>query len=123
MDIKRVKRISAEMQKEISMIIANEIKDPRVSPMASVTAVELKNDLQFAKVFISVLGDDKEKEETIDGLNSSIGFIKRELGERLNLRHIPELSIELDESIERGLYMDKLIDEVIKKDNENKRDE
>lgn len=123
MDIKRVRRIAGEMQKEISMIIANGIKDPRVSPMASVTAVDLKNDLQFAKIYISVLGDDKEKQDTIDGLKSSIGFIKKELGERLKLRHIPDITIHLDESIERGIYMEKLISEVMKKDNENRKND
>lgn len=123
MDIKRVRRIAGEMQKEISMIISNGIKDPRVSPMASVTAVDLKNDLQFAKIYISVLGDDKEKQDTIDGLKSSIGFIKKELGERLKLRHIPDITIHLDESIERGIYMEKLISEVMKKDNENRKND
>lgn len=121
MDIKRTKRIEAEMKKEISLLMANEIKDPRLSAMASITAIELTNDLSQAKIFISVLGDREDKENSLAGLESSKGFIKKELGNRLKLRHIPDLIFKLDETIEHGLYMDKLIDEVIKRDNENRK--
>ncbi|MGF0040463.1 30S ribosome-binding factor RbfA [Peptoniphilaceae bacterium SGI.131] len=121
MDIKRTKRIEAEMKKEISLLMANEIKDPRLSAMASITAIELTNDLSQAKIFISVLGDREDKENSLAGLESSKGFIKKELGSRLKLRHIPDLIFKLDETIEHGLYMDKLIDEVIKRDNENRK--
>lgn len=121
MDIKRTKRIEVEMKKEISLLMANEIKDPRLSAMASITAIELTNDLSQAKIFISVLGDREDKENSLAGLESSKGFIKKELGSRLKLRHIPDLIFKLDETIEHGLYMDKLIDEVIKRDNENRK--
>lgn len=121
MDIKRIRRIEAEMKKEISLLMANEIKDPRLSYMTSITAVELAKDLSQAKIFISILGDREEKESTLTGLESSKGFIKKELGNRLKLRHIPDLIFKLDETIEHGLYMDKLIDEVIKRDNKNRK--
>ena len=121
MDLKRTRRIAQELKKEVSSIISIDLKDPRVSSLASITDVELTNDLSQAKIFVSIIGDDEEKEETIEGLNSSKGFIKKELGQRLRLRHIPDLIFVLDETIERGRYMDNLIDKVIKQDEENRK--
>lgn len=121
MDLKRTRRIAQELKKEVSSIISIDLKDPRVSSLASITDVELTNDLSQAKIFVSIIGDDEEKEETIEGLNSSKGFIKKELGQRLRLRHIPDLIFVLDETIERGIYMDNLIDKVIKQDEENRK--
>ena len=121
MDDKRTRRIEHELKREISSIMANDIKDPRVSTLASITAVDMTRDLQFAKVFVSTIGDEKEKEDIIEGLKNATGFIKRELGARLNLRHVPELTFHLDESIERGMYMGKLINDVLKQDEENRK--
>lgn len=121
MNEKRTRRIENEIKKEVALIIANDIKDPRVSSLISVTAVELSNDLEFAKIFISVLGDDQSKQDAVDGLENATGFIKREIGSRLKLRHIPELSFKIDDSIERGIYMDKLIQDVLKADEENRQ--
>lgn len=121
MDLKRTRRIAQELKKEVSSIISIDLKDPRVSSLSSITDVELTNDLSQAKVFVSIIGSDQEKEETIEGLNSSKGFIKKELGQRLRLRHIPELIFVLDQTIERGVYMDNLIDKVIKQDEENRK--
>ena len=121
MDDKRTRRIEHELKREISSIMANDIKDPRVSTLASITAVDMTRDLQFAKVFVSTIGDEKEKEDIIEGLKNASGFIKRELGARLNLRHVPELTFHLDESIERGMYMGKLINDVLKQDEENRK--
>lgn len=118
MDKKRIRRIESELKKEISMIINQDIKDPRIADIISITEIDLTDDLQSAKVYFSVLGDDKEKQDSLEGLNSSIGFIKRELGSRMNLRHIPDLKLILDEKIEEAMRMEKLIDDVIKKDNE-----
>lgn len=118
MDKKRIKRIESELKKEISLMINSDIKDPRIAPITSITDIELTDDLQSAKIFVSVLGSDFEKSETIYGLQNSIGFIKRELGKRMNLRHIPDLKIILDEHIEEAIRMEKLISDVIKKDNE-----
>lgn len=121
MNEKRTRRIENEIKKEVALIIANDIKDPRVSSLISVTAVELSNDLEFAKIFISVLGDDQSKQDAVDGLENATGFIKREIGSRLKLRHIPELSFKIDDSIERGIYMDKLIQDVLKADEDNRQ--
>lgn len=118
MDKKRIRRIESELTKEISIMIRSDIKDPRIAPITSITEIDLTDDLQSAKIYISVLGDDTEKEETIEGLKNSTGFIKRELGNRMNLRHIPDIKFILDTQIEQALHIESLIDKVIKQDNE-----
>lgn len=125
MDKKRIKRIESELTKEISLLIRNDIKDPRIAPITSITEIKLTDDLQSAKIYVSVLGDDQDKKDTIDGLVSSIGFIKKELGRRMNLRHIPDLKIILDTNIEEALRIESLIDKAIKQDTEaqNERQE
>lgn len=121
MDNKRTKRIEKELQKEISLILSTEIKDPRINSLVSVTAIDLTKDLEQAKVYISSLGDEEEKDEIIEGLKNASGFIKRELGIRLKLRNIPELIFKIDNSIERGIYMDNLISRVMKEDEEKRK--
>ena len=120
MNIKRINRISEEVRKTVSELLTREIKDPRIGPMTSVTKVEVTNDLRYANIFVSVLGDKKVKEETLEGLESAKGFIRREIGNRIDLRYVPEPIFHLDESIERGIYMSKLIEKVNKED-EKKR--
>ena len=118
MDKKRLKRIQSELTKEISMLINSDIKDPRIATITSITEIDLTDDLQSAKVYVSVFGNEKEKEETIEGLISSTGFIKRELGSRMNLRHIPDLKFMLDDQVEKALHIESLIDMAIKQDEE-----
>ena len=115
------KRINGEVQKELSTIIRNEIKDPRIHPMTSVMAVEVAPDLKTCKAYISVLGEKEAKEATIKGLNSAEGYIRRQLAKNLNLRNTPEIRFILDESIEYGVNMSKLIDDVTKKDNSHRQ--
>ena len=103
--------INSEVMKAVSEIIRGEVKDPRVAPLTSVTDAEVTTDLKYATIYISVLG-----ERTLEGLKSSSGFIRKELARRLNLRNTPELRFVLDESLAYGMKMDKLIDEVIRKD-------
>lgn len=105
-------RINSEVQKELSSIISFEIKDPRVSPFTSVMDVYVAPDLKTCKVYISVMGSDEEKASTMEGLESAKGMIRSTLAKRINLRNTPELTFVLDESIEKGLEMMKLIDEV-----------
>ena len=93
-------RINGEVLKELSMIIRQEIKDPRIHMMTSVTAVEVAPDLKTCKAYISVLGSDQEKRDTIAGLRSAEGYIRRQLAKNLNLRNTPEIYFKLDESIE-----------------------
>ena len=105
-------RINGEVQKELSTIIRNEIKDPRIHPMTSVMAVEVAPDLKTCKAYISVLGEKEAKEATIKGLKSAEGYIRRQLARNLNLRNTPEIRFVLDESIEYGVNMSKKIDEI-----------
>ena len=114
----RLTRINEEMRKEISEIIRTEIKDPAVQDaMISVISVDTTNDLKTAKVYISVLQDNK-KQEVLAGLKKAQGYIRREVAHRINLRNTPELLFKLDEPIERGIEMSKLISDVMAKDSE-----
>lgn len=106
-------RINGEVQRELSNII-RELKDPRIGIMTSVTAVEVTPDLKFCKAYISVLGDGQAKADTLEGLKSAAGFIRRELARTVNLRNTPEIKFIMDESIEYGMRMSKLIDDVRK---------
>lgn len=112
-------RINGEVLKELSNIIHNEIKDPRISPMTSVVSVEVAPDLKTCKAYISVLGDEQEQKDTITGLKNAEGFVRRELAHTVNLRNTPQIHFILDQSIEYGINMSKLIDEVAKKDSRN----
>lgn len=108
-------RINGEVQKELSEIIRTELKDPRIQPVATtVTAVEVTADLKYCKAYISVLGSGEMGKETIAGLKSAVGFIRSQLAKRINLRNTPEITFVLDQSIEYGVTMSKLIDEVNK---------
>lgn len=103
-----------EVQKELSEIIRLEIKDPRIKPMTTVVDVQVTPDLKYCKAFISVLGDEEAAKATIEGLKSAEGYIRRELARRVNLRNTPEIKFILDQSIEHGAAMSRLIDEVTK---------
>ena len=107
-------RINMEVQRELSQIIRSEIKDPRIHPLTSVVAVEVTPDLKYCKEYISVLGDEEAGKATIEGLRSAASFVRRELAHRVNLRNTPEIKFILDQSIEYGVNMSKLIDEVTK---------
>lgn len=117
-------RINGEVQKELSRLISQEIKDPRINPMTSVVAVEVAPDLKHAKVYISVLGDEESRKSTREGLKSAAPFMRSQLAKTINLRNTPELTFVMDQSIEYGVNMSKLIDEVTKKSesNENRED-
>lgn len=105
-------RINGEVQKELSKIISLEIKDPRIHPMTSVVNVEVAPDLKHAKVYISVLGNEKEREDTCAGLKSAAPYIRSLLAKSINLRNTPELHFVIDQSIEYGINMSKLIDDI-----------
>ena len=109
----RTGRISEEMKKEVSAIIQNELKDPRLPKIVSVMSADVTKDLRYAKVYISVLGSEEDKKKALEGLKSAAGFIRREVGHRLQLRYTPELLFELDNSIERGVYISKLINDTL----------
>ncbi|MBP3926940.1 MAG: 30S ribosome-binding factor RbfA [Clostridium sp.] len=105
-------RINNEVQRELSEIISREVKDPRIHPMTSVVSVEVTPDLKYCKAYISVLGSEESGKDTIQGLRSAVGFIRNQLARRINLRNTPELTFILDQSIEYGVHMTRLIDEV-----------
>lgn len=105
-------RINGEVQKELSRIISMEVKDPRINPMTSVVSVEVTPDLKYAKAYISVLGDEDSKNATEAGLKKAAPFIRSQLARRLNLRNTPELTFVMDQSIEYGVNMSKMIDDV-----------
>ncbi|MBR3810723.1 MAG: 30S ribosome-binding factor RbfA [Agathobacter sp.] len=109
-------RVNEEVMRELSNIIRGEIKDPRIHPMTSVVAVEVAPDLKTAKAYISVLGNEKAQADTIAGLRSAEGFIRRALAKSINLRNTPQITFVLDQSIEYGIAMSKKIDEVTKND-------
>ncbi|MCH5275034.1 MAG: 30S ribosome-binding factor RbfA [Lachnospiraceae bacterium] len=106
-------RINGEVQRALAEILRGGIKDPRISPLTSVVAVEVAPDLKTCKAWISVLGDEKAREETYKGLKSAEGFIKNQLARIVNLRNTPEITFIMDQSIEYGVNMSKRIDEVI----------
>lgn len=109
-------RVNQAVQRELSNIIRNEVKDPRVGIMTSVTAVDVATDLKTCKAYISILGNEEEKAETMKALEKAEGFIRRSLAANLNLRNTPEIRFVEDDSIEYGVNMSELIDKVIEKD-------
>ena len=116
-------RINGEVRRELSSIIQNEIKDPRIHPMTSVVEVEVAPDLKSAKAYISVLGDEQAQKDTLEGLKSAEGYIRRALARTVNLRNTPEIRFIMDQSIEYGVHMSKLIDDVNKNSLEEEGDE
>lgn len=111
-------RMNGEVQRELSRIIAGEIKDPRIHPMTSVVSVDVTPDLKFAKVYVSVLGNEKEQEDTKKGLDSAASFIRTKLAGSLNLRNTPQLTFVIDDSIAYGISMSKKIDELAEHEDE-----
>lgn len=105
-------RVNDEITKEIADIIRTEVKDPRIKSMTSVLRVETTSDLKYCKVYISVLGNDEEKESVMSGIKNAGGFIRHLLAERINLRNTPELIFKLDDSVEYAIKMEKLIKEI-----------
>ncbi|MCR5294972.1 MAG: 30S ribosome-binding factor RbfA [Lachnospiraceae bacterium] len=111
-------RVNQEVAHELSSILRG-LKDPRISPLTTVMDAIVAPDLKTCKVFVSVMGGEDEKTDTMAGLKSAEGFIRRELAHSLNMRNTPELTFILDTSIERGVKMSRLIDEVMGRDSEN----
>lgn len=108
---RRMDRVNVLLREEISRIIANELNDPRIPTIVSVTHVESSPDLRYAKVHISVFGDDQDKQNTMMALKSASGFINRTMRPNLSLKNVPFLSFYLDESIEKSAEMLEFIAE------------
>ncbi|WP_097025495.1 30S ribosome-binding factor RbfA [Clostridium peptidivorans] len=115
----RAGRINEEVRREVSDIIQHELKDPRVNTMISVTKVDVTKDLSYAKVYVSIFGNEEAKEGTLKALKSSAGFIRREVGHRIKLRVTPEILIELDNTIEQGMHIDAILSKIKKEQDRN----
>ncbi len=108
----RIERVNSLIRQEISELLQRQVKDPRLGNFVAVTDVSTSPDLRHAKVFVSRIGSEEEKQETLSVLAAASGFFRNELAKRLRLRHIPELNFQWDDSIEQGDYLLQLIDEV-----------
>ena len=108
----RIERLNNLIRQEISELLQRQVKDPRLSNFVAVTEVSITSDLKSAKVFVSHMGSDEEKQDTLRVLSAASGFFRNELARRLRIRRIPELSFQWDNSIERGAHLLQLIDEV-----------
>lgn len=115
-------RINGEVQKELSELIHQELKDPRVNLLTSITRVEVAPDLKNAKVYVSVLGDEDSQKDTLAGLKSAAPFMRSQLAKNMNLRNTPELHFVVDQSIEYGVHLSRLIDEVNHTAGEKEKD-
>ena len=114
MTVGRAERVAELVKVELSNIIMTELRDPRVG-FITITKVTMSSDLCHAKIYFSTLGDKEDRERTISGLKQATGFLRRELGHRLRLRHCPTLSFYFDASIEYGAHLDQLLKKLKKK--------
>ncbi|SFJ23380.1 30S ribosome-binding factor RbfA [Thermoflavimicrobium dichotomicum] len=107
----RVSRVGEQIKKELGHILQTEIKDPRIG-FVTVTAVEMSGDLQIAKVYVSVFGSAEEKKQSLAGLEKAKGYIRTEIGRRVQIRHVPELHFIIDDSLEHSEHINRLLEEV-----------
>ena len=107
----RINKINEEVRRELASVL-RELKDSRIPMMTSVVAVHVTNDLSYAKCYISVMGDEEVQKKALEGLKSAAGFIRREVGRRIELRHTPEFLFEIDHSIEHGAYINQIISDI-----------
>ncbi|AWB44342.1 30S ribosome-binding factor RbfA [Paenibacillus sp. CAA11] len=111
----RAGRVGEQIKKELSVLIQSGLKDPRIG-FVTVTGVDVTNDLSQAKVYLSVFGDEEQKNNSLKGLEKATGFLRSELGKAIRLRHTPELIFKIDESIAYGSRIEKLLGEITKED-------
>ena len=117
---RRAERVNDLIREELDRLLRREAKDPRLGTMWSITDVEVTRDLRHAKVFVSVLGSDEEAESTLAGMNAARNFVRRELSQRLNtMHHVPEITFRRDTSIERGVRLGALLDELARERGES----
>lgn len=117
MNDKRINRISEEVKKAMTEILYNGLKDPRVTSMTTIIDVKVTRDLSYANIYVSVLGNEKEKDDAIKGLKSAKGFIRNEIGKKVDLRHVPEPIFHLDETLEHASHITELIEQIKNEDN------
>ncbi len=112
-DFPRSRRIAEQIQRELADLIRLELKDPRVSGLVTITDVEVSQDQSHAKVFFTLLGDERQIGQTTEGLKRAAGFLRTQLGSRMKLRSVPQLDFRYDASVERGVRLARLIDEAV----------
>lgn len=110
----RINKINEEIRRELSGIL-REVKDSRIPMMTSIVSVNVTNDLSYAKVYVSVMGDADVQKKALEGLKSAAGFMRREIGRKMTIRYTPELVFEIDHSIEHGAYINQVISSLKKK--------
>jgi len=116
-DFERTRRVGEQLQRELAIIIQQEMRDPRLG-MVTISGVEVSRDMSVAKVYVTSLGENVDQKQTIDALQHAAGFLQHELGQRVQLRTIPKLRFSYDESIMRGATLSALIDTAIKSDRD-----
>ena len=112
---RRTDRLDEQFREEIGKLLQKGLKDPRVSSLASITRVNITEDLSYAKILVSVMGTDKEKRDTLVGLNNSAGFIRGVLGKALKIFKVPELKFVLDENLEHAMHIEDILAELKQK--------
>ncbi len=117
---RRIERINSVIQQEVSQLLRDQVNDPRLNSLISITKVDTSADLRHTKIFISSFGEHVDKKEILDGFNAASGFLRSQLASRLQLRYMPDLSFQFDDSIERASEVLRLIDKVSTEDIENK---
>ncbi len=115
--VHRIERVNSLIRREISELLQHEVKDPRLDKLITVTEVDTTPDLKYARVFVSCLSSEEEREKVLRALASASGFLRKELTKSLKIRHVPELSFHWDDSIERGTRILSLLDQVLPEDD------
>lgn len=123
MDKKRLYRLQAEIQRIVSELLIEGLKDPRIDPMTSVSKVELSNDTSVATIYFSIYGSKKTKEDTLDALENAKGYIRSRLAKVLEIRQVPELRFKIDESVEYSIEIQKILNKLNSESKENVNEE
>lgn len=123
MDKKRLYRLQAEIQRIVSELLIEGLKDPRIDPMTSVSRVELSNDTSLATIYFSIYGSQKTKEDTLDALENAKGYIRSRLAKVLEIRQVPELRFKIDESVEYSIEIQKILNKLNSESEEKQNKE
>jgi len=109
---KRVKRLNSLLKEVLSEVITKDVKDPRMAPLVTVTQVEISKDLHNAKVHVSIIGDDKQRRDTLEALESAAGYIGRNASKKVVMRFFPTLTFKLDTTVDEQMKIDALIEKI-----------
>ena len=123
MAVPRTDRLNSLLKEVISEVIRRDVRNPHVTELVTVTRVEITKDLHYAKVFVSVIGSEQQKVETIEALQSAAGFIAVNSSRKVTMRYFPELRFKLDDSVDKHMRIEKLLEEINRERNSRQRDE